>query len=64
MDKEVGEELRGEFEKEYGKNNITKYGQYLDLHRLPHGGYRSMVTFYAWSAFRHGRGVYNPNATD
>lgn len=61
MDREIGEELREEFEREYGKNKRTSYGQYLDLHRLPHGAYRSMVTFYAWAGFRHGKGLYNPN---
>jgi len=61
---EPGEELRDEFQCEYGKivsKDTPAYGQGLDMHRLPHGGYRSMVTHYAWVAFRHGRGVFNPN---
>ena len=58
---EIGEELREEFEYQYGKNCQTKFGQYLDLYRLPCGTYRSMVTFYTWAGYRHGKGVYNPN---
>lgn len=60
---EIGEELREEFEIEYGKNHKTKYGQYLDMSKQRNGSgkYNSMVTFYAWAAFRHGRGLYNPN---
>lgn len=61
---EIGEELRGEFEKEYGKNKKTGYGQWLDLTRLPSGSYRSMATYYAWVGFRHGRGLIEPNQVD
>ena len=61
MKPDIGEELRSEFEREYGNDKKTGYGLALDTTRLPHGGYRSMVTHYAWCAFRHGRGVYNPN---
>ena len=69
---EPGEELRAEFEREYGRDRKRKdangqdYGQWLDLHRLPPDDrgwrpYRSMVTAYAWLAFRHGRGALRPN---
>jgi hypothetical protein len=64
---EPGEELRPEFEQEYGKDRNRKgldgkpYGQWLDLSRLPNGDYRSIATFFAWRAFRHGRGVHRPN---
>lgn len=60
---EPGEYLREEFEKEFGKDKKTGYGEWLDLHRLPHGEYRSMVTAMSWKAFRIGRGV-NLNKKD
>jgi len=48
----MSDALRAEFERIYGKNKQTKEGEGLDMHRLPHGGYRSMVTHYAWDAFQ------------
>jgi len=51
----MSDALRAEFERIYGKNKQTKEGEGLDMHRLPHGGYRSMVTHYAWDAFQRGR---------
>lgn len=59
---QIGEEYREEFEREYGKDKKTGYGQWLDMFRMPHNGrYRNMATEYAWKAFRHGKGIYNPN---
>lgn len=58
---EVGEEYRSEFEREYGKDRKTGYGQWIDTTRMYHGRYRSMVTHFAWAAYRHGKGCYNPN---
>jgi hypothetical protein len=51
----VSTDLRDEFERIYGKDKETKEGEWLDLTRLSHGGYRSMVTHYAWHAFQRGR---------
>lgn len=45
------ESLRPEFERAYGKDKQTKEGEWLDMNRLPHGQYRSMVTHYAWHAY-------------
>jgi len=70
---EMEESLRAEFEAEYGRDRSRKdeagydYGQWLDMHRLPpdqqgRRQYRSMVTEYAWRAFRHGRTGCSPNA--
>jgi hypothetical protein len=56
-DEEPGEELREEFEREFGKNKKTGYGQWLDMTRLPHGGYRSFATHFAWKAYRMGKGI-------
>lgn len=52
-----GEELREEFEREFGKCKKTGYGKWLDMRRLPHGQYRSMVTHFAWVAYRMGKGI-------
>lgn len=65
--KEEGEEYRKEFEIYYGrvnsklekpiKNNGSDLGEWLDMTRVGNGEYRSMVTTYAWVAFRQGKGV-------
>ena len=57
------EELKKEFEIEYGKDKKTGYGQWLDLTKMPNNPekYRSMVTEFAWKAFCHGRLGINPN---
>lgn len=65
--KEEGEEYRKEFEIYYGrvdhnlekpvKNKGSDLGEWLDMNRFGDGEYRSMVTKYAWVAFRQGKGV-------
>jgi hypothetical protein len=39
------------FENEFGRDQLTGYGQWLDLTRMPDGEYRSMVAKYAWLSF-------------
>lgn len=55
-----------EFEREYGKDEKTGYGQWLDLTKMPNNQnkYKNIITEYAWKSFRHGKRIYNPNSEE
>ena len=54
-------ELEAEFEREYGYDRKTQYGQRLIMKKRSNGEYRSVVTYYTWMAFQHGKLGINPN---
>ena len=55
----IDDQLRLEFEREYGKDKATGYGQFLPLYKSDNR-YKNPITHTAWCCFYHGRHGYHP----